>query len=320
MAGEKNPTGNINTVNTAGVAIYDTAGFLKAARNGGKTDFNSLVDMVQDAQFSWIQKSGLLVTGQTRSNGSMMTYQVVSNDFELSARNAVLATKAAADVNAGSVSQTGIAMRFQVSVPASAINGPNDPALKTITPYDPTTLPKGGVIRFSSADYSKYYGTLGAFGLAGNFQTAKGDAYGYSIKNLGGNKIEVYAGPVNLLDAVNGVEASKAFLSAGISRHDQLAGAALNKAVFDIGTEQGKAAYQAFLLTGRMPEHDNKALGISGVRMIGYVSANSVSQLAAELEPGISPVPKLPEWDPWKLRDITGTLVTVTNPNTGKTD
>lgn len=175
----------------------------------------------------------------------------------------------------GSVA-TGFTSTYKVSLPGEAT--PEQAA--SVNPFDPTTIPVGGSV---TVDGSAFVNTSfeASFRYIGT-QTEINDAAGvsYSIERVDDNTVRVTAGPTETINAFNGVGLSVGDISLMAGREDQLHGATLQTAEFDISTAEGQAAFEHFNATGQVA-HDTP--GVANVATISRVDYSSQTQLRAGL-------------------------------------
>ena len=176
---------------------------------------------------------------------------------------------------------TGIEAKYKVSLPGEA----TVEQAARVNPFDPTTLPVGGSVTLNGGDYVdtsfeasfRYIGT----------QTKVNDAAGtsYVVERVDENTVRVTAGPTETINAFNGFGVSVGDLKLLAGREDQLHGAQLQTAEFDISTPEGQAALQHFNATGQIA---HETPGVDNVATIERIDFSSQSQLRAELGKHVS--------------------------------
>lgn len=180
----------------------------------------------------------------------------------------------------GSVA-TGFTSTYKVTLPGEA----TVEQAATVNPFDPTTIPVGGSV---TVDGSNFVNTSfeASFRYIGT-QTKINDAEGvsYSIERVDEDTVRVTAGPTETINAFNGVGLSVGDISIMAGREDQLHGATLQTAEFDISTAEGQAAFEHFNATGQVA-HDTP--GVANAATISRVDYSSQTQLRAGLGENLS--------------------------------
>lgn len=175
----------------------------------------------------------------------------------------------------GSVA-TGFTSTYKVSLPGEA----TVEQAAAVNPFDPTTIPVGGSV---TVDGSAFVNTSfeAAFRYMGT-QTRISDAEGvsYTVARIDEDTVRVTMGPTETLNAFNGVGLSVGDITVMAGREDQLHGAELATAEFDISTPEGQAAFEHFNATGQVA-HDTP--GVSSVATISRVDYSSQTQLRVGL-------------------------------------
>lgn len=177
----------------------------------------------------------------------------------------------------GSVS-TGVTSTYKVSLPGEA----SVEQAVAIDPFDPTTIPVGASVTIDGGAFVNT--SLEASFRYIGMQTGIKDASGvsYSIERVDGNTVRVTSGPTETINAFNGAGFRYGDASLMAGREDQLHGASLQTAEFDISTPEGQAALEHFNATGQIA---HETPGVSNVATITRIDFSSQSQLRAELGP-----------------------------------
>jgi len=174
----------------------------------------------------------------------------------------------------GSVA-TGFTSTYKVSLPGEA----SVEQAATVNPFDPTTIPVGGSV---TVDGSNFVNTSfeASFRYIGT-QTKISDAAGvsYRVERVDENTVRVTGGPTETINAFNGVGLSVGDISVMAGREDQLHGASLQTAEFDISTAEGQAAFEHFNATGQVA---HETPGVGNVATIDRLDYSSQTQLRAE--------------------------------------
>ena len=175
---------------------------------------------------------------------------------------------------AGSIA-AGSKATYQVTLPGE---GQTVEAAAAVNPFDPTTIPVGGSVKLDSSDFVQT-SLAGAFRMIGS-ETGITDTQGtsYTVARVDENTVRVTAGPTETLNAFNGVGLRTGDLSVMAGREDQLHGATLRTAEFDISTVEGQSAYAHFNATGQVA---HETPGVGNVATISRIDYSSQTQLRA---------------------------------------
>ena len=181
--------------------------------------------------------------------------------------------KGGLDVSGGIT--TGIEAKYKVSLPGEA----TVEQAAQVNPFDPTTLPVGGSVTLNGSDYvnTSFDASFRYIGTQTRVNNAEGTSY--VMERVDENTVRVTAGPTETINAFNGVGVSVGDVKVMAGREDQLHGATLQTAEFDITTPEGQAALQHFNATGQVP---HETAGVSDVATIKRVDFSSQTQLRAE--------------------------------------
>lgn len=177
----------------------------------------------------------------------------------------------------GSVA-SGFESTYQVNLPGEA----SVEQAASVNPFDPTTIPVGGSVTLDGGNFidTSFEASFRYIGV----QTKINDAAGvsYNVERVDENTVRVTAGPTETVNAFNGVGLDLGKVSAYAGREDQLHGAELQTAEFDISTAEGQAAFEHFNATGQVA---HETAGVSNVASISRVDYSSQTQLRGELGP-----------------------------------
>lgn len=174
---------------------------------------------------------------------------------------------------------TGRTGSYQVTLPAVAAKGVD---LRALNPENPDALPKGCVIRMDASSYTTSDSKLVLRNLA--MQTKVKDEQGTSVvvEKLDGNKVRVLVGPTSVLSVYNAAGADFERVKLMLGRNDKLGDSKLTSVEFDLGTAQGREAYQAMLGKGQLPKKDG--VGIANLQTVQTLDYSSQSSLKAEFK------------------------------------
>lgn len=164
--------------------------------------------------------------------------------------------------------------RFEVAVPESAPPGTD---LRSINPFDPTSMPVGTRITLDAARHSSREFNANLRYLATRDRTDHEQGVSVAIEAAAPGRVRVTAGPREAIEAYHGigVQAGPARLMAG--RNDRYSGGTIRTAEFDLTTEEGRSAYDRFIARADLPERDGP--GISGVSRVERLDGRSKAQL-----------------------------------------
>lgn len=177
----------------------------------------------------------------------------------------------------GSVA-TGFDSTYKVSLPGEA----SVEQAATVNPYDPTTIPVGGSVTLDGSSFveTSFEASFRYIGTQTKIKDAAGVSY--TIERVDEDTVRVLAGPTETINAFNGVGLSVGELSIMAGREDQLHGASMQTAEFDISTPEGQAAFEHFNATGQVA---SETPGVSNVADIQRIDYSSQSELRAKLGP-----------------------------------
>lgn len=212
--------------------------------------------------------------GDTHTSFTVTTQAQVGLSAEASAGGA-----RGLDVNAGVT--TGIEARYKVSLPGEA----SVEQAAQVNPFDPTTLPVGGSVTLDGGDYvdTTFHAAFRYIATQTNIREASGTSY--VVERVDEDTVRVTTGPTGTINAFNGVGVAVGDVKVLAGREDQLHGADLQTAQFDITTPEGQAALQHFNATGQIA---HETPGVSEVASISRIDYSSQTQLRAELGDHVS--------------------------------
>ena len=218
------------------------------------------------------EESSVTVTeshSNTHSSFTIATQMQVGVSGEVSAGGG----KGGLDVSGGVT--TGVEAKYKVSLPGEA----TVEQAAQVNPFDPTTLPVGGSVTLNGSDYvnTSFDASFRYIGTQTRVNNAEGTSY--VMERVDENTVRVTAGPTETINAFNGVGVSVGDVKVMAGREDQLHGATLQTAQFDITTPEGQAALQHFNATGQVP---HETAGVSDVATIERIDFSSQTQLRAE--------------------------------------
>lgn len=176
---------------------------------------------------------------------------------------------------------TGFKSSYKVSLPGEA----TVEQAATVNPFDPTTIPVGGSVTVDGSDFvnTSFEASFRYIGTKTNISNAEGVSY--KIERVDEDTVQVTAGPTETINAFNGVGVKVGDVSIMAGREDQLHGAELQTAQFDISTPEGQAAFEHFNATGQIA---HETPGVSNVATISRIDYSSQTQLRTELGGNVS--------------------------------
>lgn len=193
----------------------------------------------------------------------------------------------------------GIKSSYDVRLPSSSTVKPG-----SVNPFDPSTMPKGSVVTLNASANKENEFSASFKQLSVDLKTTTEQGTSVMVEKTGAQKVRVTAGPTSALSSFVGVgvDVGAAKLTAGTEfKLDQ---AKLKTAEFDLSTDQGRAGYNAFLTTGRMPATNRT--GVGGVATIEKTNTSLENSLGVEVGPLKGTV---------NLGGETGKRVVVTTPD-----
>lgn len=215
-----------------------------------------------------------VVANQKTENG--VTTFSVEGDASVTVEGGISTPKAGLTV----AHSEGIRASYSVAMPEEAAKGV-DP--KSVNPFDPESMPEGTVITMDGSKYSSnaFEATFKHLSLETKIEESSGVSV--AIEKTGANTVRVTAGPTEAIEAYNAVGVDFGVVSASLGRTDNLSGAMLKTAEFDLSTAEGKAAYNDFLTSGTLPSQNGK--GVSDVATVEKIDYSSQSGANVSLGP-----------------------------------
>lgn len=169
----------------------------------------------------------------------------------------------------------GFEARYKVTLPGE---DRSVEAAAAVNPFDPTTIPVGGSVTLDSSAFTET-ALAGSFRMIGTETNLKvSDGVSYTVERVDADTVRVTTGPTETVNAFNGVGLRAGDLSVMAGREDQLHGATLQTAEFDIASVEGQAAYAHFNVTGQVA---HETPGVDNVATISRVDYSSQTQLRA---------------------------------------
>lgn len=170
---------------------------------------------------------------------------------------------------------TGFESTYKVTLPGE---GRPVEAAAAVNPFDPTTIPVGGSVILDSSAFAET-ALAGSFRMIGTETKIKeSDGVSYTVERVDADTVRVTSGPTETINAFNGVGLRAGDLSVMAGREDQLHGATLQTAEFDISSVEGQAAYAHFNSTGQVA---HQTAGVDNVATISRIDYSSQTQLRA---------------------------------------
>ncbi len=211
----------------------------------------------------------------------------------LGAENGVASFRVSADVSVtarGSISvpvggvegshTRGVTASYTVAMP-EAVAHTLDPA--TVNPFDPSTMPTGAVVTLEGSQYATTELNATFRALAVQTKVTEAEGVSVAITRTSPTSVRVSAGPTEAVRAYNGVGLELGVGAIRLGRQDNLDGATLRSAEFDLSTPEGAAGYRDFLTRGQLPTANGP--GVSGVSTTDRTTFTSTTQLGARLGP-----------------------------------
>lgn len=151
-------------------------------------------------------------------------------------------------------------------------------AAGAVNPFDPTTIPVDGSVTLDSSAFAET-ALAGSFRMIGTETHIKeSDGVSYTVERVDADTVRVTTGPTDTINAFNGVGLRIGDLSVMAGREDQLHGATLQTAEFDIASAEGQPAYAHFNATGQIA---HETPGVDNVATISRIDYSSQTQLRA---------------------------------------
>lgn len=154
-------------------------------------------------------------------------------------------------------------------------------AAAAVSPFDPTTIPVGGSVTLDGKAFTEtaLAGSFRMIGTETNITESAGVSY--TVARVDADTVRVTTGPTETINAFNGVGLRAGDLSIMAGREDQLHGATLQTATFDIASVAGQSAYAHFNATGQIA---HATPGVTDVATISRIDYSSQTQLRAGVD------------------------------------
>ncbi|WP_222566044.1 LysM peptidoglycan-binding domain-containing protein [Novilysobacter antarcticus] len=213
------------------------------------------------------------VTSGKKTDNGVTTYRS-SADLSVTLNAGVESKQAGLEVGR----TEGIKGSFEVSMPEQ-IAAKTD--LKTVNPFDPDSMPTGTVIKLDGSQYSGTEFKAAFRHIATESKITNFEGASLLVEKTGTDQVRVTGGPTEAIEAYNGVGVDFSVASAMLGRNDKLDTATLKTAEFNLSSADGRAAFNDYIATGRMPADNGN--GVSEVATIEKIDYSSQTQLKIEL-------------------------------------
>ncbi|MFT3710012.1 MAG: hypothetical protein QM817_20460 [Archangium sp.] len=226
------------------------------------------------------------IVGSERNDGKNTIWEIEAT-ASVAVDGSVEGKVGGAKAKGGIKAKVEVKGRYEVRVPNEVRDQVKNPA--DLNPWNPDALPVGTVITADGSlsgevavegGGSRKIGPVSAE-LKAKLGISATEEVAVVIEKTAPNKVKVTVGPKSSIDAEGriGVSAEvpglgKVGVEAGGEYHSSEQ--KTQEAEFDLSTPEGKAAYEHFLETGELPEHDGP--GVSGC------STTSISKTSSEWE------------------------------------
>lgn len=221
-----------------------------------------------------IDANATVVSGQNTKDG--VTTYTASSDVSVSLKAGVDAKQAGLEVG----HTDGIKASWEVSMPEQIAKTTD---VSKVNPFDPDSMPTGTVIKVDGSNYTSNEFKATFKNIAVQTKVTNEDGTSLLVEKTGSDSVKVTVGPTEAIEAYNGVGVDFGVASAMLGRNDKLSGATLKTAEFNLATADGRAAYNDFVATGKMPSDNGN--GVSGVTTVEKLDYSSQSKLDAKLGP-----------------------------------
>lgn len=221
-----------------------------------------------------IDAQSTVVAGQKTTDG--VTTYTASADVSVT-------LKAGADVKQAGLEvghTEGIKGSYEVSMPEQIARGTD---LATVNPFDPDSMPTGTVIKLDGSHYSGNEFKATFRNIAAESKITNFEGSSLLVEKTGTDTVRVTTGPTEAIEAYNGFGVDFEVAKVMLGRNDKLDGATLKTAEFNLASADGRAAYNDYLATGKMPADNGN--GVSDVATIEKVDFSSQTRLEAKLGP-----------------------------------
>lgn len=208
------------------------------------------------------------ITHSDRTEDGVRTYGIES-DVSVSLTAGASSKQAGVEIGR----TEGIRASYEVALPA----GSHDVDPTSVTPFNPESMPVGSSVTLDGENYTgtEFEASFRNIAVKSSIEEASGVSV--AVERTGTDTVKVTSGPTEAITAYNGLGLDLEAFSAYLGRTDELSGATLQTAEFDISTEQGMAAYNDFLATGRLPEANGTGIAnVETIQKLDYTSSSGV--------------------------------------------
>ncbi|HYH99446.1 hypothetical protein [Hyalangium sp.] len=150
-------------------------------------------------------------------------------------------------------------------------------------PYNPDTMPAGSSVLLNSTDFQNTGFEASYRNLKLETNVSHEQGLSVAVEKTGANTVRVTAGPTEAVQNSFKLGLNLGPASAHIGNTARLDQFKLKTAEFDLSTDTGRAAYNAFLTTGKLPTQNGN--GISNVATVEKIQYNSTTSAGASLGP-----------------------------------
>ncbi|GAA3222574.1 WXG100 family type VII secretion target [Oerskovia jenensis] len=195
---------------------------------------------------------------------------------------------------------TGVTSEYAVKVPDDA--KVTDPG--SVNPFDPSTMPTGSTVTMDSGSYqgTELEASFRHIALESGLKESAGVSS--IIEKTGDDTVRITSGPTDALSNSFGLGLDFDVVKAMLGNTTSLDGASLRSAELDLSTPEGKAAYDAYLLTGEIPA--DPSTGVSGLTKIEKLDYKSTTSVGVETPVGGAS---------WDVGENSGSAVVTTYPD-----
>ncbi|MFY2556898.1 hypothetical protein ACN469_04655 [Corallococcus terminator] len=177
----------------------------------------------------------------------------------------------------------GVKAEYELKMPTAEYERMKNNEIPPPDPARPETMPEGTSITLND---SRFSGTTlsGAFrGISAESGITQGKGNSFSVDKTGPTTITVTAGPTEAVESRGSLGLSVGPASIGVGNTKSLETFRLKTAEFDVGTPEGKAAYEQFLKDGTFPAQDGP--GVAKSATVEKLNAESSTSLDVGLGP-----------------------------------
>ncbi|HYH98867.1 hypothetical protein [Hyalangium sp.] len=150
-------------------------------------------------------------------------------------------------------------------------------------PYNPDSMPEGSSVLMNSTDFQGTDFEASYRNLKLETNVTQEEGVSVAVEKTGQNTVRVTAGPTEAVENSFKLGLELGPASAHIGNSTRLDEFKLKTAEFDLSTDTGRAAYNTFLATGKLPE-DN-GTGISNVATVEKLQYDSTTSAGVSLGP-----------------------------------